>query len=326
MSAALRLADNRVFERINAALPELMEKGSARGITAHDLRHAALVLRILELELQTSSELTNTNLLNLIISDRFLDAPLPSPVTPPPSKSDPRASNPRSPASPYSSREGLVPASAPHDTRTRCDASNPLCVYAESVSVSWALAKIAQAYRSRSLMRYLRRVVRMSAMPQMSPRPFRGMPLFKPHSAGAGGRSASIRDVLQDYVVLYRVSILREFERAPPSADDAWSRAAYAMLLADRAGMKVGAVLSGLRVRHLADVEESPKLGEFIARARRLPPVAFPDDDDDGDGDGADPRSPRNPAEMYSIRTPDRVTHVGIYSLGSPSSETSELR
>ena len=307
MSAALRLADARVFERVNAAMPELLETGESSEVTAHDLRHVALVVRILELEMQTSSELTNTNLLNLIISDRFLDVPTPeSPML--------------SPSNPSSSQQV-------RDTRTRCDASNPLCVYAETVSVKWAMAKIAQAYRSREMMRYLRRVVRLPPLPPMSPRPFRGMPLFKPRLTGLTGKSKAaqrVRDALQDYLILYRASILREFERAPPSADDAWSRAAYALLLAERADMNVGAVLRDLRVRSLADVEDSPHLGDFIKRARSLKinqGAERVDDEDDDDGDEKNVG-----LEAFLIRTPDRVSHVGIYSLGSPSSETAPLR
>ena len=281
MSAALRLADARVFHRLNAALPELLETGKARGITAHDLRHVALVLRVLELEIQTKSELTTTNLLNLIISDRFLDVP------------------------PTYDSQVVAHAHAhksASDSQTRCDASNPLCVYAESVSVTWAMAKIKQAYRSRQLLRYLQSVVHMNALPQLSPKPFHGLPLFASRDVKPAQK---LRVAMQDYLVMYRESMLAAYQQRPPDRDDPWGRAAFAVLLADRAGFTVGHVLSELRLRSLADVEDSPRLDAFIQTARALPAQAQAEDD----------------AKTELLRTPDRVTHVGIYSLASPSSE-----
>ena len=284
MSAALRLADARVFERIHAALPELLEKGQARGVTAHDLRHVALVLRVLELEIQTKSELSPTNLLNLIISDRFLDVPL------------------------TYDDDSRHPALKAPDTRTRCDASNPLCVYAESVSLSWAMAKIKQAYRSRQLLRYMRQVLNLHELPPLSPAPFRGLPLFASGSREVKA-SQRLHAALQDYLVLYRDSMLATFQAHPPAPDDAWSRSAYAMMLADRAGLTVGRVLGDLRLRSLADVEDSGQrhLDAFIRAARAMPAVASADDNNHGD--------------PPALRSPDRVTHVGLFSLASPSSE-----
>jgi len=287
MSAALRLADARVFARVHAALPSILEKGVAKGITAHDLRHVALVLRVLELELQTKSELTPNNLMNLIISDRFLDRPL-------------------------TMDDGEQARAHEHvSTRTRCEAANPLCVYAESVSLSWAMAKIRHAYRTRQLLRYVRHVLNLknTPLPPLSPASFQGMPLFERADAKP---SARLRAALQDYLVMYRDSMLAAFEAHPPADDDRWAKAAYAMLLADRAGLTVGRVLGDLRVRSLADVEDSARLDAFIRAAHALPKSPAAADDDDLD-------------DMGALHTPDRVTHVGIFSLASPSSEVHPL-
>lgn len=294
MSAALRLADARVFERVHAALPELFERGhgKARGVTAHDLRHVALVLRVLELEMQTKSELTPNNLLNLIISDRFLDRP------------------------PVYDEDDVPRHHASHrvpDSRTRCDAANPLCVYAESVSLSWALAKIKHAYRTRQLLRYVRHVLNLDgALPPLSPASFRGLPLFDRRDVKPTQR---LRLALQDYLVMYRASMLAAFEARPPAPDDAWAKAAYAMLLADRAGLTVGRVLGDLRIRSLADVEDSARLDAFIRASHALPHDAQAAKDADVDAVEA----------VEHLQSPDRVTHVGLFSLASPSSEVRPL-
>ena len=348
MSAAMRAAlraDTQVFKRVNDALPELLETGASSGVSSHDLRHAALVMRIVELEWFTGSVLSNNNLFNLIVSDRFMDVPdVNFVVTPAPS-----------------------PRSLSNETQSKCNESNPLCVYAESVSISWALAKIAQVYRSGHLLNSLREVVTLPPLPALSPRSFVGKPLFKSKRSLKYASKLPLRKVMQDYLVLYRQSMLAVFEREPPTADDTWSLAVYAMLLADRANLTVKAVMSGLRIRHLSDVDvsESKYLEEFVRNVR---PHGLPVRDDDewnydddwesemaptlhamtpyvvrnSELDMSKTRSTRSVLPRMSRPTPasastststtrrphppDRVTHVSLYNLGYPSSETADLR
>lgn len=288
MSAAVRLADGAVFSRVNKALPQLLAQGHAPGVTSHDLRHVALVVRILELEMQSKSELSLTNVMNLIISDRFLDAP------------------------PAYDAAG-APAVRTPDSRSACAPADTLCTYAESVSLPWAMAKIRHLYRSRTLLRYLRTVVETDALPRLGVAAFRGHPLFAA-TFRAAGPADPIDAALQDYMGLYRESLIEDFERARAPADDAWSRAAYAMLLASRAGLRVKDVLKRLRIKAIADVEDSAHLDEFVRDVSRLPP-APPSQKSEGGSYLDDAPQP------FSRHTPERITHVGLYSLKSPSSE-----
>ena len=311
MSAALRLANKRVFQRVNDAVPALIETGHARGLSAHDLRHAALVMRILELEQQTKSELTNTNLLNLIISDRFLDAPH---VTENSARSVDFYSENASPSRPRA-------LASSH--RRRCEDANPLCAYAESVSVKWSIAKIGQAYRSRPLLRTLREIVGLQRLPPLPPRAFHGLPLFVASRVKRHDGDAPLRDAMQDYLIMYR----RQFQASPPHPDDAWGKAALATIVANAEGLTVGKFLRDLHVKLLDDVEESRYLDEFLARRTQTPraiaaaadalehPYAVDLDENE------EPRAAAS-AEVHGAAT---VSHVGMYALGSPSTETKAL-
>lgn len=301
MSAALRLANRHVFQKVNDALPQLVETGRASNLTDHDLRHAALVMRILELELNTKSALTNTNLLNLIISDRFLDSPMAVSASPP-----------------------MEEAPRPESSRAqgRCDALNPLCAYAESVSVRWAVAKIAHTYRSRHLLCALKEIMRLRKLPVLAPHAFNGLPFFETtigHRPSRELKATPVREVIQDYLIMYRNSMLLHYNKTHP--EDAWDKAAYAVLLASVTGLSVGQLLRELGVHLLDDVDESPRIDEFIAKARRSShataalavAAAHPTKVDVGE------------YSKNHVLISSPVSHVGIYNLGSPSSETTPL-
>ena len=286
MSAAIRLADPAVFVRVHAALPTLISSGNATGVSSHDLRHVAFVIRILELEMQSKSELTMTNIMNLIISDRFMDAPA--------------AYDTDTPIRTTNSR----PVCSPTDT---------LCTYAESVPLSWAMAKIRHAYRSRRIMHVLGTVVPLGPLPKLGISAFRGHPLFSP-AVREVKDTDPIDASLQDYILMYRDTLLADIDKS--KATDTWSRAMRAMLLASRAGLTVRDVQHGLHIKTIASIEDNPHLDAFIKSIAQLPPS---------------PKSPLSLPSQFPNSTlaelsptshpPERITHVGLFSLKSPSSE-----
>ena len=119
-------------------------------------------------------------------------------------------------------------------------------------------------------------------------------------------------------MALYRTSLLADIQRQKRPPADAWTRALLAMLLASRAGLTIRDVLKRLRIPSIDRVEDSAALGDFIQEVARLPPAASA---------SVSPLDiPAGSGVPFSRHTPERITHVGLYSLKSPSSETVQFK